>query len=247
MLILGGDSESSKKGFSDLLIYSVQCNIWLKIPTFMSDDMIIVSRKHIEYLGVPITSRLGLTSTKMNSGCIYIIGGSSSHISDKLVKMYFPEDLCRLFDNSSEDCLNFPGCNFCQANGHDISSFCYSNLHSRDKGPGANFHLKVGPFCNKKWFFQAEKDCDTFQTCRYCLAQFSIYGSSPAKSSCQWCHGCDRGGKCIPQEGDCNREIYCYGRQEGIHEPIKCPELDQCSVSDCNKCSQSKCFLVKIC
>ena len=92
---------------------------------------------------------------------------------------------------------------------------------------------------------QAEKDCDTFTTCGDCLAQFPIYGSSPANSSCQWSHGCDRGGKCIPQEGDYNREIYCYGRQEGIHEPIKCPELDQCSVSDCNKCSHSKCFWSK--
>jgi hypothetical protein len=32
MLILCDDVEKSKKGFSDILVYSFQCGIWLKIP-----------------------------------------------------------------------------------------------------------------------------------------------------------------------------------------------------------------------
>ena len=189
MLILGGDVDSSRQGFSDILLYSFRCGIWLKIPTFMSDDINIVSRKHIEYLGVPIASKIGLASARIKSGFIYIVGGSSGHISDSLVKMYFPEDLCRLFDDNSEDCINFPGCYFCPASADDTSSStCFFNQSAEDKCPGSSLTttpLKATTFCNESWVSQRERECNSFENCGDCLAQFPVYGSSPIKSRCQ--------------------------------------------------------------
>ena len=187
MLIFGGDVEKSRNGFSDILVYSFNCATWLKIPTYMAADEIrILSRKHIEYLGVPIISKLGLRSVRLRSGFIYIVGGSSGRISDQLVRMYFPEDLCRLFDDNAEDCLSFPGCSFCQARGDDISSRCFSGTNvGEDKCSGGNYHQQAGPSCDPGWVSQENRDCDSFRNCGDCLAEFPIYGSSPVKSRCQ--------------------------------------------------------------
>ena len=187
MLIFGGDVENSRNGFSDILVYSFQCATWLKIPTYVAADEIrILSRKHIEYLGVPITSKFGLGSVRLGSGFIYIVGGSSGHISDELVRMYFPEDLCRLFDDNAEDCLNFAGCSFCEAQGDDISSQCFTRtIVGEDKCPGGNYRPQAGPFCDQRWVAQENRDCDSFRNCGDCLAEFPIYGSSPVKSRCQ--------------------------------------------------------------
>ena len=253
MVILGGDSHMA--GLSVLLVFSFSCNQWLRIPTMVTREVRTHMRWQGQFVGQGLQTSQGANAVLTEDGRLLITGGlSQGKLKETLITISLPKDLCRLFDRSYEDCLSVPGCAMCretQSGAGGMQGRCIFAENSTDlleRCPGPRHKMAQSWWCARKWVAQENRKCGSYSSCGECLATYPQSGdNSPyaPQARCQWCEGCDQGGRCIPRDRECNRMIRCYSRQVGILRSSQCPELDACSVPDCGKCKGPRCFWSK--
>ena len=245
MVILGGDSN--QPGPSTILLFSFSCTQWLQIPTTVARETKVNMRWQGRFVGAQLEKTEGAAAVIASGGQLILSGGlSRGRLPDTLITLSLPGDFCRLFDNNEEDCLSLPGCTVCaKKQGNHMQKNCTSASNStvmQDRC--TQLYRNFGRRCDAAWLNQGNRHCGSYQNCGECLATFpgqedDVFMPAPR---CQWCEGCDQGGRCIPRDRECNRVRRCYSHQVGVLRSSHCPELDACAVPDCAKCAQAKCF-----
>jgi len=248
MVITGGDSHLT--GSSTLLVFSFSCNQWLRIPTLVTSSTQKNMRPQGQFIGKGLPTTQGAAAVMTQGRKLIMSGGlSQGRIDGALITLSLPTDLCRLFDNSYEDCLSLPGCAICrESHGANMMETCISASNSSDlldRCAGPRHHMEKSGWCQAAWLRQENRECESYKSCGDCLATFSgeeVQKPYLTEARCQWCEGCDQGGRCIPRDRECNRVVRCYSRQVGLLRSSHCPELDPCAVADCDKCNGPRCF-----
>ncbi|XP_023325822.1 multiple epidermal growth factor-like domains protein 8 [Eurytemora carolleeae] len=259
LIFLGADPPNSK--LNTILVFWLECLQWVKITAEKQDFKFM--RKQTEWIGPDFDSNFGARSV-FSQGSIYTIGGVRGIYRTYISRIQLSQDVCNLFSLNQIDCLDITGCNFCNQGN---SSVCFSeyrasqvsqetgDLYAREPGdlharePGdlkicSQDDIVKGQVCDQNWISQNDRDCKSLSSCGECLVEWPVFGGSPIQSHCQWCHGCDRGGKCVPRGLDCSTENLCYSQQKSIELSGECPELE-CSATSCTNCLDSNCFWSK--
>ena len=205
MVITGGDSHLT--GSSTLLVFSFSCNQWLRIPTLVTSSTQKNMRPQGQFIGKGLPTTQGAAAVMTQGRKLIMSGGlSKGRIDGALITLSLPTDLCRLFDNSYEDCLSLPGCAICrESHGANMMETCISASNSSDlldRCAGPRHHMEKSGWCQAAWLRQENRECESYKSCGDCLATFSgeeVQKPFLPEARCQWCEGCDQGGRCIPR------------------------------------------------
>ncbi|XP_063223363.1 multiple epidermal growth factor-like domains protein 8 [Bacillus rossius redtenbacheri] len=223
MLIYGG--RTHPRNASDVLVaYVYACNQWVRLTS-----------RDVEMVGSPPPPTYGhamaLDAARAGREEVYVVGGFDGGIQGHVTRISLPRDLCRLWA-TLDRCSKFAGCSFCKEYGEDRNtSYCYANDPARNDrscelGDRREHHKII--VCSDEWM--DGRKCEQYGSCSECLARWPSHPKE--KQVCQWCDNCRR---CVPVNGECERDGACSKHQRAVLDVEQCRER-QCAASDCDKC-----------
>ncbi|XP_033100156.1 multiple epidermal growth factor-like domains protein 8 [Anneissia japonica] len=225
MVVIGGATEEHNVS-STLMAYDYYCNVWFNL----TQNNFTVGRS-------PLPA-FSMAAVATSASTAYIYGGYSGVTSGALYRFNLPDDLCTIFNDKKDECIQVPGCASCVTNSSgEITSNCASSAKMNCSG-SFNTLLTGDVTCEAH---VVNRDCHYSESCSECLAVFPAYAN--AAQTCQWCMNCTET-SCVKLNQQCPRVNQC--KLSTVSERLVTSHADCintiCEASQCETCIENGCI-----